>query len=257
MRGRFLSLRDRVASRLYFVGTFCSNSARVIHTKRLIHDKDWLAVLDELISFRGYLRDQFRIHSLAELKANWLLHRKGDFKNSPLSFDARMRVYRSALRFQRKCGKIQTFAIVIHKHRLKKQTKGILRSFAWTFAIQRLERFGRDEGENVHVLPDEGHGPFIKRKLRQMRRFNSVSKAFGTGWFDRKAENILEDSSDRKSHESYFIQLADLNAYAASRHVYPGAMFGGSYWEELGDSRIKDVNKVKGGPRGIVSWPRS
>ncbi len=198
----------------------------------LIHDKDWLAVLDELISYRGYLRDQFGIHSLAELKANWLLHRKGDFKNSPLSFDARMRVYRSAMRFQRKCGKIQTFAVVIHKNRLQKRTRGIPRSHAWTFAIQRLERFGSDEGENVMVFPDEGHGAFIKRKLRQMRRYNSVAKAFGTGYFNRRADNILEDSSDRRSHESYFIQLADLNAYAASRHVYPGPMFGKSYWEE-------------------------
>ena len=82
------------------------------------------------------------------------------------------------------------------------------------------------------VFPDEGHGAFIKRKLRQMRRYNSVAKAFGTGYFNRRADNILEDSSDRRSHESYFIQLADLNAYAASRHVYPGPMFGKSYWEE-------------------------
>ena len=105
----------------------------------LIHDKDWLAVLDELISYRGYLRDQFGIHSLAELKANWLLHRKGDFKNSPLSFDARMRVYRSAMRFQRKCGKIQTFAVVIHKNRCRSvpgaypdPTHGRLRSSGWS-----------------------------------------------------------------------------------------------------------------------------
>lgn len=129
------------------------------------------------------------------------------------------------------------------------------RTWAWEFAIQRLERFGTDEEENVHVLPDEGHGYFIRSKLRAMWRHSAPPSAFGSGILDRKAANIVEDSSDRRSHESYFVQLADLNAYAAFRHVHPRPHFDGTVWDELGDSRHTQVNDVRGGPPAIVSWP--
>jgi hypothetical protein len=105
---------------------------------------------------------------------------------------------------------------VINKNPIVKREKDAPRIHAWMDAIQRLERFGTSEEENMHVLPDEGHGYFIRNKLREMRRFSKVRKAYGSGVFDRKTRNIIEDSSDRRSHESYFIQLADLNAYAAT-----------------------------------------
>lgn len=223
----------------------------------IIHENDWMNTLDDLVVFRRYLRDNFGIPPRVELKANWLVHRKGPFfKYSKLSYEARMNVYRAALRFQRKSGAIRTFAVVINKNLIKKKEKDAPRIHAWKFAIQRLERFGTAQEENMHVIPDEGHGYFIRNKLREMRRFSKVRKAYGGGVFDREARNVIEDSSDRRSHESYFVQLADLNAYAAYRYIHPGRNFTGSVWDNLGDSRILKVNEVTGGPPGIVAWPR-
>jgi Protein of unknown function (DUF3800) len=88
----------------------------------IVHERKWLDTLDQLVSFRRYLRDDFGISPRAELKANWLVHRKGDLKHSKLSFVARMNVYRTALRFQRKCNAIRTFAVVINKGLVVKQT---------------------------------------------------------------------------------------------------------------------------------------
>ena len=220
----------------------------------IVHDRAWLDTLDQLVSFRRYLRDNFGIAPRAELKAHWLIHGKGPFKNAALPFPVRMNVYRAAMRFQRKCGTIRTFAVVINKGLVQKKTVDA-RSWAWTRAIERLERFGADEQENIHILPDEGHGYFIRYRLRQMRRFHAVRGTFGTETLRRDATNLIEDSSDRKSHESYFVQLADLNAYAALRCVHPGSRFDGSMWDELGNSRIMKVNRLRGGPPGIVSWP--
>ena len=88
-----------------------------------------------------------------------------------------------------------------------------------------------------------------------MRRFNHVPSAFGSPSLGRNAENIVEDSSDRRSKESFFIQLADLNAYPAYRKVFPGTTFGGEIWDELGTARVLQVNSLRGGPPGIVVWP--
>lgn len=222
----------------------------------LVHDNDWMATLDEMVSFRRYVRDQFGVPPRAEIKANWLIHKKGPcFKNLDLSFPGRLNLYEAFMRFQRKVGMIQTFAIVIDKDKVYK-TSVSPRDYAWTRAIERLERFGSGEGETLHVLPDEGHGHFIQKKIRAMRRFHKVDSAFDAKTLDRRAENIIGDSSDRSSEESYFIQLADLNAYAAYRRVYPGSNFDESYWKELGDARVNEVNRLSGGPTGIVLWPQ-
>lgn len=220
----------------------------------LVNDKDWLSALDQTISFRRYLRDQFHISPRAELKASWLVHNKGDINPAGLTYPARMAAYRAAMRFQRKAKVFRAFTIVIVKSRIAKKPTDV-RDTAWHYAIQRLERFGTAAKDNIHVIPDEGHGDFIKKKIRVMRRFHYAPSAFGEGSLERKAENIVEDSSDRRSSESFFIQLADLNAYAAFRKVFPGKSFGEDIWDELGDARVAEVNYLRGGPPGIVVWP--
>ena len=220
----------------------------------LVHDRDWLSALDQTIAFRRYLRDNFHIMPRAELKATWLVHNKGQIRPSKLTFKARLAAYKAVMRFQRKSGVFHTFGVFVDKRKIN--TAGVdIREYAWRYALQRLERFGTSKKDNLHVLPDEGHGEFIRKKIRLMRRFSRIPSAYGGSTLDRSAENILEDPSDRRSHESFFIQMADLNAYAAFRKVFPGNNFGGEFWDELGDSRIKEVNSLRGGPHGIVVWP--
>jgi len=220
----------------------------------LIDDSKWLSALDQTIAFRRYLRDQFGIVPRAELKAAWLVHNKGDIRAAGLSYAARLAAYRAVMRFQRKTELFRVFTILIVKDRITKPGADV-REIAWRYAIQRLERYGTAEKCNLHVIPDEGHGLFIQKKIRAMRRFNHVPSAFGGPSLERNAENIVEDSSDRRSSESFFIQLADLNAYAAFRKVFPGKTFDDTIWDELGPSRIAEVNNLRGGPPGIVVWP--
>ena len=220
----------------------------------LLHDRDWLSALDQTIAFRRYLRDKFHIAPRSELKAAWLIHNKGDIRASGLSYPARLAAYRAAMRFQRKVGLFRVFTVLIVKSRIVKLPADV-REIAWRYAVQRLERFGTSAKDNLHVLPDEGHGDFIRKKIRLMRRFNQVPSAFGGPTLERNAENIVEDSSDRRSQESFFVQLADLNAYAAFRKVFPGEKVGENIWDELGNARILEVNSLRGGPPGIVVWP--
>lgn len=224
----------------------------------LVHDTNWLKAFDQTIALRRYIKANFRIGMRAELKATWLIHNKGDVAPAGLTFESRMRVFKTAMRFQRKCGLFTVFAILIDKDLVRKKDQYHPRDMAWQYAIQRLERFGSDKKENIHILPDEGHRDFIKKKVRQMRRFSPVPAAYGGGSLKRAAVNIIEDPSDRKSRESYFVQLCDLNAYAAFRKVFPGRDIDGSYWDQLGLATLTEVNKVrdKGGPEGIVVWPK-
>ena len=130
----------------------------------------------------------------------------------------RMDIYQEIMEFQSALN-VKTFSIAIHK--AKAHAKSWEARFAaWTFALQRLHRFCVAEDDRVAMFTDEGHGYFIRQRVRHMRRFHSIPNHFGPGVTDFKVERILEDPSDRRSQDSYLIQLADLNAYATHRSKY-------------------------------------
>lgn len=223
----------------------------------LINDRDWFSSLDFIRSFRLHIRRKYGVPRNCELKGAWLYNGNGSFRNLNLSFKQRMSIYRTAMRMQKKCGIIKTFSIVIAKDRISKRDLDVW-EIAWRFAIQRLERFGtqRDTQENAHIIADAGYEGQLRTLVRSMRRFNVVKSAFTNDYIRCNAVNLLEDPSFRISGISHFIQFADLNAYASFRHEFPDRDFDGRYWGYLGDCRLEAVNDVRGGPVGIVNWPK-
>jgi hypothetical protein len=68
------------------------------------------------------------------------------------------------------------------------------------------------------IVADEGREQEITKAFRKMTVFNPIPSQFGA-WADGKSksiplERILEDPVFKKSHHSFFIQLADCAAFA-------------------------------------------
>lgn len=223
----------------------------------IVRDSGWLSTLDQLVSFRRFLRQQFGLRMRDELKAKFLVHGTGPFSSLKLGDNVRKRIYKMALRLQQKVGTIQVWAIAIDKNNWASQGKtGDVRERAWQYMLQRIERFTTQAGETALLFPDEGHPKFVKSLFRKGRRFNPVLSRYVPGQtLARPATYLVEDPNFRESHESYFVQMADLNSYAAYRRLYPHPAFGRNYWDELGAARVQAVNRVRGGPTGIVVWP--
>jgi hypothetical protein len=156
---------------------------------------------------------------------------------------------------------LKAFAVVIRKDVMT--ARGLMldpRQVAWEYLLQRLERFTTKDKTHVFLLHDEGEGGIARLVARKARRAGSAGSAFATEMLKRPARLILDDPTSRKSHESYFLQLADLNAYAAFRHCYPPRprpinVVPASMWDELGTARFAAVNQLMGGTPGIVKWP--
>lgn len=228
---------------------------------------DWLDMLDELIEFRRFLRDEFGVKVRDELKAGYLVHGTGPFAG--VGQKARMRIYRMAMRFQRKValleegkigGRLQAWAVVINKAEWENQGKRAeseaIHETAWQYMLNRIERFTHYGDDTCIVFPDEGHPDAVRTITRKMRRQSLVPSMYDP---DVKLKVpvrlMLEDPNFRRSSESYFVQLADLNSYAAYRRVFPEPWFGTAFWEELGGVRVEAVNKYRPGPKGIVVRP--
>jgi hypothetical protein len=227
----------------------------------LVEASKWPDIFDDVIDYRRFLKDRFTIPMRAEIKANYLLRNAGPFRTLRLSEQARFAVYRGLMRLQAKLG-VYSFGVVIRKDVM--EARAITfdpREVAWEYLIQRLERFTTKTGTQVMLIHDEGEGGIVRSLTRKARRAGIAGSAFGTGVLKRPARLLVDDPSSRKSHESYFVQLADLDAYAAFRHYYPPPprdvqIVPPSMWNELGTARYTPVNELAGGTPGIVVWPK-
>ena len=73
-------------------------------------------------------------------------------------------------------------------------------------------------------------------------------------------EILLDDPVARDSSDNYFVQWADLVAYAAFRQVVTSPWVPQGLWDELGDARLDRANHLerqKGSkePPGLIVWP--
>jgi hypothetical protein len=165
------------------------------------------------------------------------------------------------MRIQAKLG-LRTFAIVIDKEEAIEKFGGDrpVSDIAWEYLFQRLERSFRST--EVLVIHDEGDEDTIRKRARKARRIGTAGSALGTGVLDVPFRNLLDDATHRDSRQSYFVQLADLAAYAAFRRVYPPPerdvpVVPQTMWDELGSARFSAVRNTAKypGPEAIVPGP--
>jgi Protein of unknown function (DUF3800) len=227
----------------------------------IIESSSWAATFDGMIDFRRWVNATFRVPVRAELKANYLLHNGGPLRARPLGERARLKLYRAHMRVQDRLG-MQAFAVVVDKDEVRAKYPDGTRptsEIAWEYLLQRLERSFRDS--EVLVVHDEGDELTVRKRCRKARRIGSAGSRLGTGRLDVPFRNLLDDPVARDSQQSYFLQLADLNAYAAFRKVYPPtrlpAIVPERMWDFLGEAHFTVVRNttVYPGPPAIVPGP--
>src|SRR6185503_9957446 len=76
----------------------------------MVEAAQWPDVFDDVIDYRRFLKDRFKIPVRAEIKANYLLRNAGPFRRLGLSERARFAVYRGMLRLQAKL-EVLSFAV--------------------------------------------------------------------------------------------------------------------------------------------------
>ena len=157
---------------------------------------------------------------------------------------------------------LKTFAIVIDKTKLWTRDPTLDPvEVAWEYLIQRLERFSTKNGSNIVLVHDLGEEDLVRKIARKSRRIGSAGTHFGTGSLRRPFTKLVDDPVARDSARSYLLQLADMDAYAAFRRVYPPPVRAVQVvpqgaWDQLGPARLAEANMLAGGPVGIVVWPR-
>jgi Protein of unknown function (DUF3800) len=226
----------------------------------LIRDQHWVSLFEDLLGFRRYLRAAFGLRMRQEVKANELVKGSGPWAALSIGDGVRKRgIYRAFMRLQAKVGTVKTFAVVVDKSACASPDE--VRTRTWRHALERIEAFARHNNETVMLLPDSGEYDRFRKLSREMRRYSQVGAMIGAGTLSRPlARYLIDDPVERDSGQSYFVQLADLNAYAAYRKERPDPLFPATMWDELGPAILSEANEnlVRRGVEhpGIVRGPR-
>lgn len=239
-------------------GVVNSPTAWFVLNAVLVHETAWLSTLDELVNLRRSLRDRYNILPEKEIKGMHFRKGQGAFAGLEISRRKRFQIYEEIMDFQAQL-KIKTYSVAVNKASARR-AGWESRLAAWKSALEHLDHYCATQNEYATLFPDEGHGYFVTQLVRSMRRYNAIVPPFGGSPVQVPVDRILEDPSDRKSEDSYFVQLADLNVYATHRHsaVDPRKRVPNGLWDRLGgpkaDIRILGVNRSSGGPPGIVRY---
>lgn len=222
----------------------------------LIDSRAWADAFDHLLGFRRKIRDSFGPLLRYELKANHLIRNGGGLKRFNLAPSQRRLIYNYHLN-QLAAIDARAFAVVVNKPSAGVSGPAAL-EMAWVTLLQRLENTTRREQTDVMIVHDEGENAAVRRMVRKSRRHMTAGSYFGGSSFSVPLKRLIEDPSPRTSHESYFLQLADLVAYAGWRtYRHPGSgvakVVDQHTWGQLGTATHTAVNSLaRVGEPGVV-----
>lgn len=218
----------------------------------LVPADEWTARLDLMIDMRRALKQAYGIRFRDELKANYLLRGRGPLASLNLGDGQRRDIYQRHLRLLRLVAS-GAFAVVIQKHLIT--TGKDPAETAWTYLFQRLRLRSESTGVPIVLVHDEGDADRVRKLHRAFRRHSWAGSTSVT------APLLVEDPVPRRSDQSFFIQAADLLAYAAYRRVHPptgraaGSVCNETMWDELGPRVLTEVARDR--VDGIVIWPKT
>jgi hypothetical protein len=224
----------------------------------LVRADNWPDAFGRFVAFRRELRDGFRLRMSDEVKANYLLHDRGDLGRLHLSFDERREIYHRHMQLVPRLP-ARTFAVVIKKDNHPEDTKAVdVTRRAWKYLAQRLSNSCHKYHEGaLMVIHDEGENSEIRRILRMARRYLTAGSAVPERrpYVDLTPLPLVDDPVPRQSHLSYFTQMADLVAYAAYRKTVPperSCVCTDGMWSEMGRGIRWETDSLTGDRDGIV-----
>ncbi|MBU1188285.1 MAG: DUF3800 domain-containing protein [Gammaproteobacteria bacterium] len=191
----------------------------------VVHELRWHNTLEAIIELRRDLKQKYGFKLRDEIHAADFIHRPRQLARIPKSI--RLRLLRDAIDFQAALPDISIINVVVDKR--DKQPGTDIFEMAWTTLIQRFHNTMSHKNfpgpqnpvDKGLLVVDQTDEVKLRNLSRKMRRYNPVPSAYGQRSIAIPITTIVEDAVHRNSQHSYFIQLADVNAYFLFQKYQP------------------------------------
>lgn len=228
----------------------------------VVHESNWLEFGKAMSRAKHKAYNDYGLDTRLELHAKSMLGRS-EKEYALISKHARVLLLRDILRAEAACTDfIRIINVVVDKE--DKSYGFDVFTAAWDALINRFEttirksNFPADSSlvrEHGLLVVDETDENALRKHVRQMRWNNMIpSKINPGGTYQNNLVSVIEDPMHRKSDNSIFIQLSDVNAYFLKQKIEPNttmkkhnAQF---FFEILEPVLLKEASRKD--PLGIV-----
>lgn len=213
----------------------------------LVPADGWTSRLQVLTAMRRDIKKTYDIRLRDELKAYYLVRSRGPLKDSGFG-DGQLRdIYHRSLSAVTRVS-AGVFAVVIDK--LRRMNRDPFDA-AWERLVRQLMVRSTSLDRSIVLVHDQGDNDRIRRMHRRCRQSTAIDGTVCPGL-------LVEDPVPRRSELSYFVQAADLVAYAAFRRIQPpgkssGLVCDANMWEVLKAIWLTEVSQSRSD--GILVWP--
>lgn len=216
-------------------GLLKSPTKYLILSAIVVHESNWLQMLNEVIAFRRQLKIQKGLLMKEEIHSSHFASRRIKTKNN-ITPSNRIDILRLCLEWLSKRNYINLISVRVDKSR-----GGDPFEIAWKDLIQRFEntlkhqnfpnpKFKTDAGI---IIADDTDVVKLRGILRKMRRINNVPNMAGAGARNMPLNFIIKDPIFRTSKDSFILQMVDVAAYFVKQYYDPNKMIkkrGGKNW---------------------------
>lgn len=212
-------------------GLINSPSNYYILSDIVVHELDWIACLQQLVTFRVRMKDIYGLRMNEEIHAYEMMGKPGPL--SRILKHNRLAILRHFLDELNQMSEISVINVVVDKQ--SKQPNYDVFYKSWIVLLQRFENtihHGNFPGsanpeERGMVFSDATNDGKLRQILRQARRYNPIPNhpffGLGTGYRNLQMTHIIEDPNMRDSTHSYFVQAADTISYFLKQKLHPSS----------------------------------
>jgi hypothetical protein len=193
----------------------------------VVHELRWNEYLSRIIGFRKKMRSSFGLLLREEIHAAKMLNKPGSLVR--IKRNDRLSIIKFFIDELATMPDLSIINVVVDKHG-KPQDYDVLEN-AWKTLVQRFSNTmshrnfpgPANPDERGLVIPDLSEVKKITEIIRKMRRFNPIPNQAGyeTGYRNLLITNLVEDPYFKDSEKSYFIQMADITAFALYQNICP------------------------------------
>jgi len=202
------------------------NPMRFVLSAVRVKEEDWERHVEALYAWRQELRSSLGVRMSAELHATELLGGRGQLAQYPVHGTERLSIFAEALQHLASMEGVHVINVSV-RHSRGLPDLNALEERAWNRLFNRINRTGEAQERRALLICDEGKEEKLTRLCRHLRRENLVPSryrkwtAHGGATKHVPLHYLVEDPLFKSSKLSYFLQMADLAAYALLRFDNP------------------------------------
>jgi len=175
-----------------------------------LHFQKWQEAYQAILKFRRRLKVDFDLPVKFEMHTKHFLLNKKPYRALGMSNDDRIQILDQFCLLVASL-EVRIINVVIVKPRIKHPQYKVLDT-CLKYSVQRVENDLGGE-DKFMIITDAGRTGKMRHTTRKIQRINFIPSKYTPDPYRREIKKLIEDPLPKDSHQSYFIQLADLVAY--------------------------------------------